>query len=55
MAECNLDLKYTSFVKAPLGPGDACLPEEGIIVDGSNRNVTQVLFLEVGDFTLDAL
>lgn len=55
MAECNLDIKCASFVNAPLGPGDACLPEEGIIVDGSDRNVAQVLFLEIGDFTLDAL
>lgn len=56
MAERNLYVKHSSFVNATLWAGNACPPEKRVIIgDGSDRNVTQVLFLEVRDFTIDAL
>jgi len=48
MAEPNFYTEYSPFVEATLWPGDACPPEKGIIAgDGSDGNVTQILFLEV--------
>jgi len=55
MAEHDLDVEHPTFINAALWPGNACPPKKGIVIDGSDRNVAQVLFLEVGDFTLDAL
>jgi len=55
MAELNLYVEYTPFVDATFWPRDACPPEKGTIAgDGSDRNVTQVLFLEVRYFTMNA-
>jgi len=47
MAECDLDVEYPAFIDASLWPGNACPPKKGIVIDGTDRNVAQVLFLEV--------
>ena len=48
MAELNLYVEYSPFVDATFWPRDACPPEKRIIAgDGSDGNVTQILFLEV--------
>ncbi len=56
MAELNLNVKDTTLVDAAFWPRNARPPEKRIIIsDGSDGNVTQILFLEVGYFTVNAL
>ena len=56
MAELNLDVKYSALVDATFWPRNACPPEKRVVTrDGSDGNVTQILFLEVRYFALNAL
>jgi hypothetical protein len=56
MAELNLGIEYSTLVDTTLWPRNACPPEKRIVIgDGSDRNVTQVLLLEVSYFAMNAL
>jgi hypothetical protein len=56
MAELNLNVKDTTLVDAAFWPRNARPPEKRIIIsDGSDRNVTQILLLEVGYLTVNTL
>lgn len=55
MAEPNLYVEYSLFVDATFWPRDACFPEKRILGgDRCDGNVTQILFLEVRYFTMNA-
>lgn len=56
IAELNLDVEHSTLVDATFWPRDACPPEKWIVTrDGSDGNVTQILFLEVRYFAMNAL
>ena len=56
MSKGDLNAEYASFVNASFRPRDARLPKEGLVGrDWSEGYATQVLFLEVRDFAMDAL
>ena len=56
MAELDLDVEYSALVDATLWPRNACPPEKRVVIgDGSDGNVTRILFLEIRYFAMDAL
>jgi hypothetical protein len=56
MAEPNFDIEYSTLVDATFWPRNACPPVKRVVTrDGSDGNVTQILFLEVRYFTMNAL
>ncbi len=56
MSEDNLNVEYASFVNTTFRPRDARLPKEGLVGSNwSDEYATQVFFLEVGNFAMDAL
>ena len=56
MAELDLDVEYSALVDATFWSRNACPPEKRIVTrDWSDGNVTQILFLEVRYFAMNAL
>jgi hypothetical protein len=56
IAELDLDVEHSTLVDATFWPRDACPPEKRIVTrDGSDGHVTQILFLEVRYFAVNAL
>ena len=55
MTKYYFDIKHTPLVDAAFGPGNASLPNEGIVMgDGPNRYTAQVFLAEVGNLTVYA-
>jgi hypothetical protein len=55
MSKGNLNVEYASFVNTTFRPRDARLPKERLVSrDWTEGYPTQVFFLEVRDFAMDA-
>lgn len=48
----DVHLEQTAFVHAPFRPWDRCLPVEKVVVRGHERDVAEVLFLQVSNLAV---